>query len=59
MRNKLIRTLKQTHFLGWFFLYCTMEKEHQIFGIRAIMRQYNLAQLLMTNIFKKKQVANL
>jgi hypothetical protein len=39
----------------FFYIFCTMEKEHQIFGIRAIIE----AQLVAVDkVYIKKQVAN-
>jgi hypothetical protein len=34
---KIYIILKPPHFWGGFFFYICMEKEHQIFGIRAII----------------------
>jgi hypothetical protein len=38
-----------------FYIFAPWKKEHQIFGIRAIMKQYNLALLLTKSIFKRKK----
>jgi hypothetical protein len=50
--------IKTTPFLGWFFIYLQHGKEHQIFGIRAIIEAIQAGTTVDKVYIQKMRVAN-
>jgi 23S rRNA (guanosine2251-2'-O)-methyltransferase len=58
LQDKDLYYIKTTPFLGWFFYICSMEKEHQIFGIRAIIEAIQAGTTVDKVYIQKMRVAN-